>query len=139
VSVSSHQLSILVFRAVGRSIEYLFVRRQPEQEFDWNPLLTPVRPAETLRTAATRHLREWGRACEPEPWVDLHTCGRFLVGDVDLVSWLVGYGVDSSWNPDAAGAVVRVRWEPLPSAFQILEDEAARTALFRLHLHVAGG
>jgi hypothetical protein len=133
-----HRLLIFAFRRRASGVEYLFERRHPAQEFAWTPILTEVGPAESLESALHRSMQlEW-RAPPPEPLLDLKVCGHLSVGDLDVVDWGVGYGVRPAWDP-TSGAPVRAElvWRPLRPALDLLEEESARRALFRLHLETA--
>lgn len=117
-------------------MEYLFLRREPVCEFDWNPLQGRLRPDDTIRTATRRSLRVLGAMPEPEPWIELQSKDYFHVGDVDLIHWPVGYGVSTDWKPRNVRreAVADLRWEALSGAFQLLQEEDARRSLFRIHM-----
>jgi hypothetical protein len=135
-----HQLSIFVFRWRATGVDYLLVRRHPLGESTWSPVRTRLRPEETLRRAARRRMREFCSAPEPTPWIDLNRFEHFEVGDLDLVRWGVGYGVEGGWEPDARRdrSIARLRWEPLPAGLHLLEEEDARRSLFHLHVRITG-
>lgn len=136
--IIEHRVSIFVFRRRRDGPEYLVVRRRPARENLWNPILTRLRPSDTVRRAALRRMRQGWQAPSPLRFLDLNLCDHFLVGDMDLVDWCVGYGVEEGWDPQRPDAQVeRFRWELLPKAFQLLEQEGARRALFRLHLEAS--
>ncbi len=134
-----HRLLIFAFRRRAHGVEYLFEHRHPHEEFAWTPILAAVGPAESFDSAVRRSMQVEWRAPPPEPLVDLKVCGHLSVGDLDVVDWGVGYGVRPAWDPDAGRLPVRAEliWRPLPSALNLLEEESARRALFRLHLEAA--
>ena len=134
-----HRLLIFVFRRRSHAVEYLFERRHPREEFAWTPIPTEVGHAESIESAVRRSMQlEW-RAPPPERLLDLKVCGHLSVGDVDLIDWGVGYGVRPTWDPTRLELPVRAEfvWHPLPVALDLLEGEAARRALVRLHLEAA--
>lgn len=134
-AVLEHRLSIFVYRRIRGVPEYLFVRPHPVAEFDWQPINAALPPAETLRSASIASMQERYLAPPPDRWVDLNLFEHLAVGDLDLVDWCVGYGIQGGWEPaDERGDREGICWRPLMSAFQLLENEVARRALIRLHL-----
>jgi len=140
--MNTQLISIYVFRRSPRGVEYLVTRKHPRVEFDWGAVETSLRPTENLEEASQRWMRvDWQAPC-PQPWIDLHLCAHQHIGDLDLVSWSVGYGVEGDWTPPdlgshRAGEVDEARWVVLGEAFQLFAGSAGRTALFRLHSQVA--
>ena len=135
-----HRLLIFVFRRRSSGVEYLFERRHPVAEFGWTPIPTEVGPAESLESAVHRSMQVEWHAPPPDRLLDLKVCGHLSVGDLDLIDWGVGYGVRPAWDPCAGRPPVRADlvWQPLPVGLEMLEEESARRALFRLHLEAAG-
>lgn len=134
-----HRLLIFVFRRRAHGVEYLFERRHPPEEFAWTPIPTSVEHAESIENAVRRSMQVEWRAPPPERLFDLKVCGHLSVGDLDLIDWGVGYRVRPAWDPSLVSLPERVDlvWRPLPFALRLLEGEAARRALFRLHLEAA--
>lgn len=134
-----HRLLIYVFRRRRGGVEYLIERRWPREEWGWSPIPAELGYTESLESAARRRMQSDWRAPPPVRLVDLRVCGHEQVGDLDLVEWGMGYGLEREWEPDPEerpeGA--DVVWRPLPLALQVLEGESARRALCRLHLHAA--
>ena len=134
-----HRLLIFVFRRRANGVEYLFERRHPQQEFAWTPIPTEVGHSESIESAVRRSMQVEWRAPPPDRLLDLKVCGHQTVGDLDLIDWGVGYGVRSAWEPALGRLPVRadLLWRPWPVALELLEDDSARRALFRLHLEAA--
>ncbi|MBM4013869.1 MAG: hypothetical protein FJ293_02760 [Planctomycetes bacterium] len=134
-----HRLLIYVFRQRVGGLEYLVERRWPAQEYSWSPIPAEVGYCESIESATRRSMADPWHAPPPERLVDLRVCGHLTVGDLDLIDWGIGYRVRSSWEPRAAELGVRAElvWQPLPIVMGLLEDEAARRALFRLHVAAA--
>jgi hypothetical protein len=135
-----HRLLIFVYRRRVGGFEYLIERRHPPEEFAWTPIPTEVGPTESIENAVRRSMQVEWRAPPPERLLDLKVCGHLSVGDLDLIDWGVGYGVRTAWEPRAASLPFRaeIAWRPLPLALEMLEDEASRRALVRLHVAAAG-
>ena len=134
-----HRVLIYVFRRRASGLEYLVERRWPAEEFAWSPHRSPLGITESLEEATRRSMQRDWHAPPPDRLVDLRVCGHTSVGDLDLIDWGMGYGVRPTWELDPATIAVRAEraWQPLPVALALLEEEAARRALFRLHLQAA--
>lgn len=135
-----HRVLIYVFRRRASGVEYLFERRWPREEFSWSPIPAEVGYTESLEVATRRSMQRDWHAPPPDRLVDLRVCAHECVGDLDLIEWGMGYAVRPHWEPSSADLPVRadLAWRPLPVALELLEGEAARRALFRLHVEAAG-
>jgi hypothetical protein len=134
-----HRLLIFVFRRRASGVEYLFERRHPQQEFAWTPIPVELGHSESLESAVRRSMQVEWHAPPPDRLLDLKVCGHQSVGDLDLIDWGVGYGVRPAWDPALCTPVrAELVWRPLPVALDLLEEESARRALFRLHVEAAG-
>lgn len=134
-----HRLLIYVFRRRAAGLEYLVERRWPVEEFAWSAIAADVGYSESLEGATRRSMERFWHAPPPDRLVDLRVCGHWSVGDLDLIDWGMGYGVRPTWepHPDELGVRAELAWHPLPVAMELLEDDAERRALFRLHLVAA--
>ncbi|MBL8841871.1 MAG: hypothetical protein JNL90_10130 [Planctomycetes bacterium] len=132
-----HRVLIYVFRRRASGVEYLFERRWPHEEFAWSPIPAEVGYTESLEVATRRSMQHDWHAPPPDRLVDLKVCAHESVGDLDLIDWGMGYAVRPQWEPSDAPVRAELAWRPLPVALELLEGEAARRALFRLHLQAA--
>ena len=134
-----HRLLIFVFRRGRGAIEYLFERRRPTIEYSWTPIRAVVEPSESLHLTALRSMRAQWCAPQPARWVELDVCDHDHVGDLDLIDWGVGYGIDGTWSPpaDVRPSSVEFVWRPFAGALRLLELDSTRRALCRLHLVAA--
>ncbi|MEW6744231.1 MAG: hypothetical protein AB1486_15875 [Planctomycetota bacterium] len=140
MSEAVHRVMLFVFRQGPQGVEYLMVRREPEHEGFWSPLREVILPAETVQRAALRSASHTVHPPIPLELIDLHHFERFRIGDYACVEWALGYGVGSR-SPRIAlpSGCLDYRWARLEGAFRLVEEEAIRRAMMKLHLRIAAG
>ena len=140
MSEPTHQVNVFVFRRRDQGLHYLILRHEPEHEGFWSPLRAPIQPGDTLELAARREAGKALAPPSPEELIDLNHHERFTIGDFDCVEWSVGFGIGE--RPAEVHLPADYReflWAPIEQAFPLVEEEASRRAMMKLHFRLAAG
>jgi len=135
----THQVVVYVFRQSHVGPRYLVVRRRPNQEGLWRPVLGTVRPEEALEKAAIREVRDETGILSPRALLDFGFRHREQVGDFDMVDWGIGYDVGAEEPKVSLGQDYgEFRWLDFETAYRTIEVEPFRDAVLKLHLKLVG-
>jgi hypothetical protein len=119
-------------------LRYLIVRPAPRFESFWQPVIVPIEPGETVVGAALRRILSGFHLPDPDELVDIHHFERFSLGDFDCVDWTFGCGFRKAVGKlDLTEDLIEYRWVPIDRAFQMIDEDAPRRAVMKLHLALA--
>ena len=135
-----HRVMLFVYRRdTPEHLSYLIVRPAPRLESFWQPVVVPIEPGDTVATAAMRRILSGFRLPDPDEVVDMHHFEHFHLGEFDFVDWAFGCGFRRTIERvELPADLIEYRWEPIDRAFQLIDEEAARRAVMKLHLSLAG-
>ncbi|MFO0985282.1 MAG: NUDIX domain-containing protein [Planctomycetota bacterium] len=135
-----HRVMLFVYqREAPERLRYLIVRPAPRQENFWQPVHVPIEPGETVAAAALRRLGSGLHLPDPDEVVDIHHFERFHLGDFDCVDWTFACGFRKCVERlDLPADLQDYQWVPIDWAFQLIDEDASRRAVMKLHLALAG-
>lgn len=134
-----HQVVVYVFRQTVEGPRYLVVRRTPELEGLWRPVLGTVRPEEVIESAAVREVRDETGIRTPRALIDFGFRHLEQVGDLELIDWGIGYDVGyDEPRVRLPQDYDQFRWLDFERAYRTIEVEPFREAVLKLHLRLVG-
>ncbi len=135
-----HHVKVFVYQHAGRETRYLMLKRLPEHEGLWGPMSGPIQPWENPEKAVLRQVKEYTGLQEPIHLLDLKFPDHFKIGDLEWIEWIFGYQVNEferKFIHPHPQYFHGFRWEDFESAYQVMEADENRKAMFRLHMEIA--
>ena len=129
-----HLLKVFVYRLRAGAPDYLLLRREMGLESCWGPLQGRVGFGEQLETAIQREVHEDTGIVHPADLIDLQMPAHWLLGDEEVIEWHYAVRALRLEDPDRLRQrCAAFRWVDFSEAYPVLELEADRAAITRLH------
>ena len=129
-----HRIKVFVFQVQGPEPDYLLLRPNQGIEGVWGPIHGSIRFGEKLESAIRREVLDDIGLLRPLDLIDLEMPARQVLGDEEVIEWTFGFRtlptpvplqLDPRW--------AEFRWAAFSEGYRLLEFDADRAAILRLH------
>ena len=135
-----HHIRVFVFQVLEKEIQYLLLRQKPTAEWPLGPVVGNIEPAEHMRDAVVREVREDTGIHKPLHVIDLSLSNKELFGDVGMVEWHFAYQAGAPNRPirevTPGPGVAEIGWMNFEEAFRRIGTSRDRDTLVTLQLHL---